>query len=130
MVFKYVLMSICYFSKYPEAILLKKVDEQSVVSGMINFFSCTGLPSEILTDERSVFVDKLMKQLCTFIPLERQHIIPKLTGYWIVGQADLLSMLKRAAHDRIFTIPMSSLLTGKHFILCLSPFQLIYGHIP
>ena len=33
--FKYILTTICYFSRYPDAIPLKKVDEQSVASGMM-----------------------------------------------------------------------------------------------
>ena len=37
--FKYILSTICYFSWYPDAIPLKKVDEQSVAFAMIKIFS-------------------------------------------------------------------------------------------
>jgi hypothetical protein len=45
---KYILTCMCYASKYPEAIPLKKVDAQSVAEEV---FSRTGLPDEILTDQ-------------------------------------------------------------------------------
>ena len=45
--FKYVLTCMCYASKYPEAIPLKRVDAQSVAEGMVEVYSRTGLPTEI-----------------------------------------------------------------------------------
>ena len=54
--FKYVLTCMCYASKYPEAIPLKRVDAQSVAEGMIEVYSRTGLPTEILTDQGTVFM--------------------------------------------------------------------------
>ena len=47
---KYILPSICYFSRYPEIIPLKRVDENSIASAMVEIISRSGFPSEILTD--------------------------------------------------------------------------------
>ena len=65
--FKYLLTCVCYFSRYPEGIPLKKLDECSVANATVEVFSHTGLPEEILTDQGSVFVGKLMKQLCKIL---------------------------------------------------------------
>ena len=53
--FKYILTTIYYFSRYPDVIPLKKVDEQSVASVMVKIFSSTGIPEEILTNQGCVF---------------------------------------------------------------------------
>ena len=55
----------CLGSKYPEAIPLKRVDVETVVEGMIEVFSRTGIPRELLTDQRNVFTGKMMKELCS-----------------------------------------------------------------
>ena len=61
---KYILTSMCLASKYPEAIPLKKVDAPTVTEAMLEIFSRIGVPSEILTDQGTVFVGKLTSQLC------------------------------------------------------------------
>ena len=75
---KYLLTSICYFSRYPEAIPLRNVDECSVASAMVEVFSRTGIPSEILTDQGSVFVGKLMKQMCQLLNITPIKTSPRL----------------------------------------------------
>ena len=40
------------------------MDECSVATGMLEVFSRMRLPCEILTDQGSVFMGKLMKQTC------------------------------------------------------------------
>ena len=63
---RYLLTSICYFSRYPEAIPLSKINEVSVANAMIDIFSRCGLPDEILTDQGTIFMGKLMTQLSEF----------------------------------------------------------------
>ena len=70
--YKYLLTAICLASKYPEAILLKRVDVESVAEGLCEVFSRTGIPAQISADQGSVFTSNLMKQLCTV--LEIKHI--------------------------------------------------------
>ena len=47
--FKYLLTCMCYYTKYPEAIPLKRVDTKAVVDAMSEIFSCYGIPETILT---------------------------------------------------------------------------------
>ena len=62
--FKYVLTFMCYALKYLEAIPLKRFDAQSVAEGMVEVYSRTGLPTVISTDQGTVFMTTLHKQLC------------------------------------------------------------------
>ena len=48
----------CYASKYPEAIPLKRVTAEVVAEAMLEVFSRTGLPEHILTDQGSVFLEE------------------------------------------------------------------------
>ena len=73
--FKYVLTCMCYASKYPEAIPLKRVDAQSVAEGMVEVYSRTGLPTE-LTDQGTVFMSALHKQLCDILEIKRNRTSP------------------------------------------------------
>ena len=68
--YKYLLTSICLASKYPEAIPLKRVDVETVAEGLCEVFSRTGIPSQILTDQGSVFTSRLMKQLCHILDIK------------------------------------------------------------
>ena len=61
---KFILTSMCLTSKYHEVVPLKKVDSQSVAEAMLDIFSRCGIPNELLMDQGSVFVGKLMTQLC------------------------------------------------------------------
>ena len=68
---KYLLTSICLSSKFPEAVPLKRVDAKSVTERMIEVFARTGLTSEILPDQGSVFIGKLMKELCSLLEIRQ-----------------------------------------------------------
>ena len=101
--FKYILSTIYYFSRYPDAIPLKKVDKQSIASAMVKIFSSTGIPEEILTDQGSVFMGRLMKQLCGIIgitPIHTSPYHPETDGLLERWHHDLLSMLKKASNDK------------------------------
>ena len=63
--YKYVLSAICLASRFPEAIGFKDVRAETVAESMIEIFSPTGVPRQLLTDQGSQFVGKLVKQLCT-----------------------------------------------------------------
>jgi len=132
---KYILTSICYFSRYPEAIPLKKVDEQSVATAMIEIFSRSGIPSEILTDQGSVFMGKLMSQLCSMLgikPIRTSPYHPQTDGLLERWHSDLLAMLKKAASDKkdwdlYLPYVLFAYRQTPHTVTGFSPFQLIYG---
>ena len=132
---KYILTSICYFSRYPEAILLKRVDEISVASAMVEIFSRSALPSEILTGRGSVFVGKLMSQLCKMLdikPIRTSPYHPETDGLLERWHSALLAMLKKATIDKkdwdlYLPFVLFAYRQTPHTVTGFSPFQLIYG---
>ena len=60
----------CLASKYSEAVALRRVDAETVAEAMMEIFSRTGLPEEILTDQGSVFMGCLTKQLCRLLDVK------------------------------------------------------------
>ena len=96
--FKYVLTCMCYASKYLEAIPLKRVDAQSVAEGMVEVYSRTGLPTEILTDQGTVFMSTLRKQLCDVLEIKRIRTSPyhpESDGMLERWHASMKSMIKK-----------------------------------
>ena len=73
---KYILTCMCLGSKYPEAIPLKQVDVETVAEGMLEVFSRTGIPCEILTDQGSVFTGRIMKELCSVLGISHLKTSP------------------------------------------------------
>lgn len=55
---------------------LKRVDAKSVAEGMLDIFARTGLPTEILTDQGSVFVGRFMKEMCELLGIKHIHTSP------------------------------------------------------
>ena len=53
---RFVLTAICMSSKWPEAIPLRSITARAVASGMIEIFSRTGIPLQLLTDQGSQFL--------------------------------------------------------------------------
>ena len=74
--FKYLLTSMCYASKYPEAIPLKRVTAEVVAEAMLEVFSRTGLPEHILTDQGSVFVGRIINHLCHLLGIHHIRTSP------------------------------------------------------
>ena len=65
------------------AIPLKKVDECSVARAMVELFSDKGILVEILMDQGSVLMGKLMSQLCSLLgilTIKTSPCHPKIDG--------------------------------------------------
>ena len=62
--FKYVLTCMCYASKYPDAVPMKRANAKAITEAMTEIFSRTGLPDDILTDDGPSFVGELGGQVC------------------------------------------------------------------
>ena len=73
---RYILTCICLGSKYPDDIPLTKVDATTVADAMLDIFSRIGIPAEILTDQGSVFMGQLTKQLCSMCKIKHIRTYP------------------------------------------------------
>ena len=61
--YKYILTIADYASRYPEAIPLGSKNSTSVADALIQYFSWVGIPDEIVSDQGSNFMSKLLAQL-------------------------------------------------------------------
>ena len=61
---RYILTAMCLYSKYPEAIPLRKVNNTAVVEALLEVISKHGIPDVLLTDQGTVFVSTMTKKLC------------------------------------------------------------------
>ena len=59
--YRYVLVSVDYGTRFPEAIPLKKTDTDMIIDALIPFFGRVGFPEEVLTDRGTNFTSKLMQ---------------------------------------------------------------------
>ena len=132
---KYILTCMCLGSKYPEAIPLKRVDVETVAEGMIEVFSRTGIPRELLTDQGSVFTGKLMKELCSVLGithLKTSPYHPQTGGYLERWHSSLKTMLRKKDNrqdewDRLLKFLLFAYRQAPHANTGYSPFELIYG---
>ena len=133
--FKNVLTCTCYASKYPEAIPLKRVDAQSVAEGMVEVYSRTGLSTEILTDQGTVFMSALHKQLCDVLEIKRIRTSPyqpESDGMLERWHASMKSMIKKTEPDhrdwdKCLKYLLFAYRSTPHSGTGFSPFELIYG---
>ena len=59
---KYILVLMDYATKWPEAFALRNVTAETVVNCLIEVTSRIGVPQELLTDNGSNFMSKVMKK--------------------------------------------------------------------
>ena len=74
--YKYILTMMCLYTKYPEAIPLRRVDNHTVLEAMLEIFARHGIPKTILTDQGSVFMSKLTQQLYQTLDIKRVRTSP------------------------------------------------------
>ena len=63
-------------TRWLDAIPLCSITAKQVALGMLDIFSRTGIPLEMLTDQRSQFVARLTKELCTLLGVQKLHTTP------------------------------------------------------
>ena len=132
---KYLLTAMCLFTKFPEAIPLKRVDNVSVLDAMMQIFSRYGMPSELLTDQGSVFTSKLTALMCkTFdiVKIRTSPYHPQSDGALERWHACLKGMIKRAGGklsewDRQLKYLLFAYRDTPHCVTGFSPFSLMYG---
>lgn len=71
--FQHILVVVDYATRYPEAIPLRSANTKSIARELLQMFSRVGLPREILTDQDTVFMSKVMKDLCKLLQIKQLH---------------------------------------------------------
>ena len=73
---RYILTLCDYSRKYPEVVPLKVIDAETVASALVEIFSRTGIPKEVLSDKGSNFNSALMKELCKLLHIKKLTSTP------------------------------------------------------
>ena len=132
---KYLLTMMCLYTKYPVAIPLRRVDNETVLNAMIEVFSTYGIPKEILTDQGSVFTSKLTRLLCKTLHINKVKTSPyhpQSNGSLERWHACLKSMLRKAGGNlKEWDCTLKYLLLAyrdsPHSVTGFSPFTLMFG---
>ena len=133
--YRYLLTAICMATRWPEAIPMKSVTARAVAGAMLEVFSRTGIPLQLVTDQGAQFVGSLMKRLCGNLHIERIQTTPyHPEGNGVVERmhGTLGAMLTKAAkvgQDWVEQIPFAlfALRAAPNRDLGFSPFELTYG---
>ncbi|KAL1248867.1 hypothetical protein QQF64_022185 [Cirrhinus molitorella] len=136
---EYILVIVDYATRYPEAIPLRKATAKNIAQELFLLSSRVSIPGEILTDQGTPFMSRLMAELCRLLwvkQLRTSIYHPQTDGLVERFNQTLKQMLRRvAAEDRrdwdrmlpyvlfgIREVPQAS--TG------FTPFELLFGRQP
>ncbi|XP_062590636.1 uncharacterized protein LOC134252230 [Saccostrea cucullata] len=133
---RFILTLVDYATRFPQAKALPGINTERVAEALLEMFSYTGIPEEILTDMGSQFTSGLMKEVSRLISLKQLTTTPyhpMCNGLVERFNGTLKQMLKRMCIDRprdwdkylptvLFAyreVPQES--------LGFAPFELLYG---
>ena len=133
--FRYILTMMDLYSKYPEAIPIKRVDNEAVLEAMLEVFSRHGIPECILTDQGSVFMSRLTKAVCNTLGVNQIRTSPyhpQSDGALERWHACLKGMLKKSESDlkywdRHLKYLLFAYRDTPHCVTGFSPFSLLFG---
>ena len=89
--FKYILTAIC------------RVDAVSVAEGLMEVLAHTGIPKELLSDQETVFMGKVMKETCRLLNINKLKMTPyhpQSNGILERWHRDLKGVLRKQENQR------------------------------
>ncbi|XP_040292346.1 zinc finger protein 420-like [Bufo bufo] len=128
-----------YATRYPEAIPLRHTSAKLIAKELMGMFSQVGIPKEILTDQGTPFMSKVMKELCRLLNVKHLHTSvyhPQTDGLVERFNKTLKTMLKRAVSKdgKDWDLLLPYVLFGVREVpqasTGFSPFKLLYGRHP
>lgn len=136
---KYILTIVDYATRYPEAIPLKNISSKTVADALIQCFTRLGIPEELVSDQGSNFVGKLMTQLYEHLGITKIQTSvyhPEANGLVERFNGTLKTMLRKFVKDSVqdWDRYLPYLLFAYREVPCestgYSPFELLYGRTP
>ena len=132
---KFILTGICLATRYPESIPPKDNRAETVVEGMVDIFSRTGVPLQILTDQGSQFMWQLVSQLCQKLHIDKLKTTaypPQSNGCLERWHGTLVPMLKKSLEhkfdwDRQIKYAVFACRSAPNRDSGFSPFDLVFG---
>ncbi len=136
---EHILVIIDYATRYPEAIPLRKATAKAIAQELFLLSSRVGIPAEILTDQGTPFMSRLMADLCRLLKVKQLRTTvyhPQADG--LVGRFNqtLKQMLRWVAAEdkRDWDLMIPYVLFGIREVPQAStgftPFELLFGRQP
>ena len=131
----HLLTAICMATRWPEAIPLRSTTARAVATGLLEIFSRTGIPLQLLSDQGKQFTGKVLEHLCEGLGIDQIESTPyHPEGNGVVERmhGPLCAMLTKAAregHDWVGQVPFAlfALRAAPNRDTGFSPFELVYG---
>ena len=81
---RYILVMVDYATRYPEALPLRAATAKAVARELMMLFSQVGIAREILTDQGSCFMLRVLKELLSLLQVKqlRTSVYHPQTGWW------------------------------------------------
>ncbi|XP_071061873.1 uncharacterized protein [Pseudochaenichthys georgianus] len=136
---QYILVILDYATRYPEAIPLRNMTTRVIARELLHLFSRVGIPKEILTDQGTPFMSKIMKDLCRLFKVKQLRTSvyhPQTDGLVERFNKTLKSMLKKVVDkdgrnwDQLLPYVLFSIREVPQASTGFSPFELLYGRQP
>ncbi|XP_068684916.1 uncharacterized protein [Montipora foliosa] len=134
--YKYILTIVDYATRYPEAVPLRTTNSKAIADALIQYFSKVGIPDEIVSDEGSNFMSKLMAQLYEQLGINKIKTSiyhPQANGLVERFNGTLKAIIKKfvGEHVQAWDRYLPYLLFAYREVPCestgYSPFELLYG---
>ncbi|KAJ8050799.1 hypothetical protein HOLleu_04137 [Holothuria leucospilota] len=100
---RYILVLMDYATRYPEALPLRNIDTETVAEQLLGVYSRLGIPREVLTDQGSQFVSRVMKEinrLLSIHPLTTTPYHAMCNGLVERFNGTLKNMLRKMCEER------------------------------
>lgn len=136
---EYVLVLVDYATRFPEAFPLRAPTTQNIADRMIELFSRVGFPKEVVTDQGTPFISKLMKEVCHLLqihPLRTAVYHPQTDGLverynrTLKNTLKKMLLLEKTEWDRLLPLALFVIRSQVQSSLGCSAFEMLYGRAP
>jgi len=132
---RFVLTLVDYATRYPEAVPLKNAETETVAEALVNIFSRVGVPMEVLSNQGTQFLSRVMKEvsrILSFKQLVTTPYHPMCNGLVEKFNGTLKSMIVKMSRERPkdwdrYVTPLFAYREVPQESLGFSPFELLYG---
>ncbi|XP_064469582.1 uncharacterized protein LOC135384304 [Ornithodoros turicata] len=133
---QYILTMVDYATRYPDAVALPGITTEHVAEGLVEMFTRTGIPNEVLSDRGPAFVSEAMREVSRLLSLKQIHTTPYHpihNGLVEKFNGTVKTMLKRMCQekprdwDRYLAPLLFAYREVPQATLGFSPFELLYG---
>ncbi|XP_063044707.1 uncharacterized protein LOC134438913 [Engraulis encrasicolus] len=136
---QYILVILDYATRYPEAIPLRKATARQIAKELFLLSTSLGIPKEILTDQGTPFMSRVMKELCTLLKIKQLRTSvyhPQTDGLVERFNKTLKAMLRKAIGedgrnwDQLIPYLMFAVREVPQSSTGFSPFELLLSYRP